>query len=189
VNAPQSTAREIDQALPEQWRCFHCDEVFQDETEARLHFGRSERQSPACQIDIAEYRAMEQRMVSYNDEDSDMHRQIYRMQNDHAQALLRVEEKGYARGLADGAPYLAEREAAIEAERAEVVRLMGDLRASEEEQLKLRAVLAELLNSHAAEYPSFEAGKQAQDDWSSRRAKAVDAALAALATPTQGEAS
>ncbi|MCW3700401.1 hypothetical protein [Burkholderia cenocepacia] len=84
------------------WRCFHCDEVFADVESATLHFGRSERQSPACGIDIAEYRAMERRMAAYNEEDSELHRTIYGMQAQHQADLRREEEKGYARGLADG---------------------------------------------------------------------------------------
>lgn len=87
------------------WRCFHCDEIFTTSEAATEHFGRSEYQKPGCQIDIAEYRAMEQRMKRYNEEDSDMHRQIYGMQSDHSQALLREEEKGYARGLVDAYKY------------------------------------------------------------------------------------
>lgn len=83
------------------WRCFHCEEAFVEEDDARLHFGSSELHSPACQIDIAAFRAMERRMESYNAEDSEMHRQISRMQADHSLALIREEEKGYARGLED----------------------------------------------------------------------------------------
>jgi hypothetical protein len=84
------------------WRCFHCDATFTDSAEAQDHFGRSEYSQPACQIDAKEYRAMEERMRRYNDEDSDLHRTMYGMQADHSQALMREEEKGYARGLKDG---------------------------------------------------------------------------------------
>ncbi|KWC82737.1 hypothetical protein WL58_17860 [Burkholderia cepacia] len=76
--------------------------MFTDAESATLHFGRSERQSPACSIDIAEYRSMEQRMHAYNEEDSELHRTMYRMQAQHQTDLRREEEKGYARGLADG---------------------------------------------------------------------------------------
>lgn len=84
------------------WRCFHCDEVFSDHESAALHFGTSEHQAPACTIDVAEYRAMEQRMHRYNEEDSDLHREIYGMQARHQAALRSEEERGYARGLEDG---------------------------------------------------------------------------------------
>jgi len=82
-----------------QWRCFHCDETFTDDAAARLHFGTSLMHSPACTIDVAEYRAMEARMQRYNEEDSDLHREIAAMQSTHQTALRREEEKGYARGL------------------------------------------------------------------------------------------
>lgn len=83
------------------WRCFHCNELLTTETEATLHFGKNERHSPACQIDIAEYRKMEERMHSYVAEDSDLHREMYAMSSSHQIALKREEEKGYARGLRD----------------------------------------------------------------------------------------
>jgi hypothetical protein len=147
---------------PAAWRCFHCDESFLDQMEATQHFGSHQRHSPACQIDIAEYRAMEERMERYNEEDSDMHRQLHRMENDHVGALVREEEKGYARGVADGAPYLAEREATIAAERAEVVRLKAECE-------KLRAGLQWIAKVNAMDY-----------EYQAR-------ARAALATPTQGK--
>ncbi|HEP6431534.1 TPA: hypothetical protein VDB83_005866 [Burkholderia cenocepacia] len=92
-----------DPASAIQWRCFHCGEVFEGRDAAALHFGTTERQVPACTIDVAEYRAMEQRMSRYNEEDTDLHREIYRLQARHQSDLRREEEKGYARGLADGA--------------------------------------------------------------------------------------
>jgi hypothetical protein len=91
-------------AAPKEWRCFHCDEVFTDEAAAREHFGSYGPRilsEPACQIDAAEYRAMEQRMADYNAEDADIHRQMARMECEHKTALRREEEKGYARGVAD----------------------------------------------------------------------------------------
>lgn len=32
------------------WQCFHCDELFTDEAEAREHFGANERADAACRI-------------------------------------------------------------------------------------------------------------------------------------------
>jgi Zn finger protein HypA/HybF involved in hydrogenase expression len=95
-------------AAPKEWRCFHCDEVFTDEAAARAHFGSYGPRilsEPACQIDAAEYRAMERRMADYNAEDADIHRQMARMEHEHKTALRREEEKGYARGLADAVKY------------------------------------------------------------------------------------
>jgi len=86
-----------------EWRCFHCDEVFVTVDSAQEHFGKSMTCTSACQIDVAEYRVMEQRMQRYNEEDSELHRAMYGMRNQHQLELQREEEKGYARGLRDGA--------------------------------------------------------------------------------------
>jgi hypothetical protein len=83
------------------WRCFHCRETFIGEAEAALHFGTSERESAACTIDIAEYRKMERRMHAYDEEDSELHREMHGMAARHAVELRREEEKGYAQGLHD----------------------------------------------------------------------------------------
>jgi hypothetical protein len=86
------------------WRCFYCDETFTDRAAAELHFGPGgalRQDQPACRINIAEYRAMEEIVRRYADDDSDMHRAMYRMQSEHAVALRRAEEDGYARGLRD----------------------------------------------------------------------------------------
>ena len=84
-----------------QWRCFHCDEVFTTESAAMLHFGKSEHREAACTVDVARLRDMEDQLQSYRNEDTELYRQIYKLQSDHAIALRREEEKGYARGLAD----------------------------------------------------------------------------------------
>lgn len=103
---PAPTAAE--QAQPVAWRCFHCDEVFSTSDDAKVHFGPTEYSTPACQINAAEYREMKERMRRYNDEDADIHRQMYGMQGEHATALIREEEKGYARGLADAKRFPAD---------------------------------------------------------------------------------
>ena len=86
---------------PAQWRCFHCDETFTDPTAAREHFGTSIYHQPACQIDIAEYRKMEETHRRHCEEDTDLHREIYKTHGDGVMAAKRAEEAGYARGLAD----------------------------------------------------------------------------------------
>lgn len=86
---------------PVEWRCFHCDECFYTVEAAKEHFGSTERQQPACTIDIAEYRRMEQRMLAYNEEDADIHREMHARLSDHQLALKREEERGYAKGIAD----------------------------------------------------------------------------------------
>lgn len=85
-----------------EWRCFHCDEVFVDKQAAEAHFGSTEIDKPICQLDAAYVRGLEAELARYRGEDTDLHRQIYGMQADHAVALRRAEEQGYARGLHDG---------------------------------------------------------------------------------------
>lgn len=84
-----------------EWRCFHCDEVFTDEHKAREHFGESMCDDPACQIDIVDVRAMQNQLTRYHNEDTDLHREIHKLIAEHAVALRREEEKGYARGIRD----------------------------------------------------------------------------------------
>lgn len=90
------------------YRCFHCDETFEDKELAARHFGTSQIQNPACTIDIAEYRSMEARMIAYNEEDADIHREMGHLRSTHATELKREEETGYARGLADAVKHPAE---------------------------------------------------------------------------------
>lgn len=45
-----------------EWRCFHCDDVFTDSEEARVHFGDYLNSEPACKIGagfMRKYREME----------------------------------------------------------------------------------------------------------------------------------
>lgn len=91
-----------------EWRCFHCDEVFTTEESAKEHFGPTERHMPACTIDIKEYRAMEQRMLAYNQEDAEIHRYLHGKLNDFQLALVREEERGYSRGLRDAKRFPSE---------------------------------------------------------------------------------
>ena len=84
------------------WTCFHCGEVCADAEAARLHFGASEHQKPGCQIDLAEYRRMDEVNRRHCEEDTELHRALHRMESAHQQALRREEEAGYAKGLRDG---------------------------------------------------------------------------------------
>lgn len=87
------------------WVCFHCGETFpgtmSGQYAARLHFGASIHDEPKCQISARRLRDMEGQLRRYREEDTDLHREIARLQSDHAIALRREEEKGYARGLRD----------------------------------------------------------------------------------------
>lgn len=87
------------------WVCFHCWEhfppTFAGQQAARHHFGDGPTEDPACRINARQFRAMQDQLARYRNEDTDLHREISRMQVDHATALRREEEKGYARGIED----------------------------------------------------------------------------------------
>ena len=102
MSEKENQAHSRKDAEPVGWKCFHCGEVFTTKLEGLKHFGSSERQDPACTIDVLQYRAMEALIERYVDEDTDLHRSMGKMRSDHETALRREEEAGYARGLADG---------------------------------------------------------------------------------------
>lgn len=93
-----------------EWRCFHCDEVFTDVDAARLHFGVDQDYEPGCvarvpdeeRVLLTRIREQDAELERFYQEDSDKDREIHALRADHAQALIREEEKGYARGLKDG---------------------------------------------------------------------------------------
>lgn len=95
-------------AEPKTWRCFHCDDVFTTEVDARHHFGSSQASDPACLMKVAgefalleALRNAEDELGRYRNEDSDVLRVLWSTRADQGQALRREEEKGYARGLED----------------------------------------------------------------------------------------
>lgn len=88
------------------WTCFHCGETFMHQNAARLHFGASIYDDPKCQISAHRLRAMETELRRYREEDTELHRQIARMESDHQQARRSAEETGYARGLRDASEYV-----------------------------------------------------------------------------------
>jgi hypothetical protein len=92
----------------QRWRCFHCDEVFTAEVDARNHFGTREDSDPACRIKaagefalLAALRNAEDALNRYRSEDSDIIRAMQSMVSDNARALICEEEKGFTRGLED----------------------------------------------------------------------------------------
>jgi hypothetical protein len=90
------------------WTCFHCGESFTNRTLAAEHFGGDERGETLCQLTAEEgglaaiIRGQENELARYRSEDSDTDRAMHGMIADHALALMREEEKGYEKGLADG---------------------------------------------------------------------------------------
>lgn len=92
------------------WRCFHCDDYFDSahRKEAAEHFGGTLDAAPACKIAqqdgglVGYIRQQERELESFREEDTPLHRRIASLICEHAGELRREEEKGYARGLADG---------------------------------------------------------------------------------------
>ena len=116
LKALRTAAKAKEAEAAHSWRCFHCDEVFTTVEAAGEHFGPNCICSPACQIDIAEYRRMEEVHARHVAEDSEMGRKFHGMRADHMRDLIAEEQKGYDKGLADGrkeaeATIVAEREA------------------------------------------------------------------------------
>ncbi len=93
---------------PHGWTCFFCGDTFTTVGAAQDHFGGDLMSAAACQIKAGEemgllmaLRKAEAELARYRVEDSDADRRYYAMQAEHAAALQRAEEDGYARGLRD----------------------------------------------------------------------------------------
>ena len=91
------------------WVCFHCKEHLTTIGAARDHFGFDQSEDPACRIKIGEERGLvmelrrvQEELIRYRCEDSDMDRKMAGMQADHRAALIRAEQEGYDKGLRDG---------------------------------------------------------------------------------------
>ena len=96
---------------PHGWTCFHCGETFATVGGARDHFGAQPTAKPGCLVKVSlggergllmALREAEYTIARYMDEDTDLHRALYRMQSQHSDALRDAEEAGYERGLRDG---------------------------------------------------------------------------------------
>lgn len=92
---------------PPGWRCFHCGEYFANPNLARAHFGEFTGTTPACIIKAEQglvylLRDQERQLMAYRSGETDLIKEVHALGATHAVALIREEEKGYARGLADG---------------------------------------------------------------------------------------
>lgn len=96
----QASAGDV-RAVPAEWRCFHCDEVFTDEAEARLHFGDSCVQEPICGVTAERYREVERQLEEYRSESDATSKTFYSLGAEHYRKERDAEQAGYDRGLAD----------------------------------------------------------------------------------------
>lgn len=107
------------------WRCFHCGDVFLNPRHAASHFGIDELQTPGCVAVLRggeshlldRIRDLQEQMRRFLDEDSDVMRWAAAKASDHAQALIREEERGYAKGVNDVLAMTDEEIAAMRASR------------------------------------------------------------------------
>lgn len=92
------------------WRCFHCDKTFtqSQHKQAREHFGTDEGKMPVCLMRVpgedgllAALRRAEANLAEWQEERHPLMMALVSQAADHAAALQREEEKGYARGLKD----------------------------------------------------------------------------------------
>lgn len=96
-----------DEENAKEWRCFFCDEVFTSAEEAATHFG-GVLDLPGCKLSameggiLAMYREAQRELEAYRAEDTKLIREVYALGAAHHCHAREEEEKGYARGLADG---------------------------------------------------------------------------------------
>lgn len=126
------------------WTCFHCGEhfpgTFAGSRAAREHFGWEPTAVAACIIKGSEDKGLlrklrglehantlleEDARRARSEDESEASKTYHRLTGEHAVALRRAEEEGYAKGLRDGRPY---KEAEVAALAGLVGRLAGALR-------------------------------------------------------------
>jgi hypothetical protein len=105
------------------WRCFHCGEAFtaRQRALAAQHFGADESATPVCLMRgpgehslLSALRAAEEELARWRAETMPILNAMAAMQADHACALRREEEGGYARGVADARAEAAPLKRALE---------------------------------------------------------------------------
>lgn len=112
ANALEACEAELEGRKPI-WRCFHCDEVFTTDHAARLHFGETECQLPACQIKAGAEMSMLEALrraeeeartavIAMHEEGTDGWIAFRRLEGRTKQNAEAAENLGYERGLRDG---------------------------------------------------------------------------------------
>ncbi|ASV44794.1 hypothetical protein PP899_gp49 [Agrobacterium phage Atu_ph08] len=97
---------------PTGWRCFHCDEVFYTEQDARLHFGMDQCSDPACKIKMGAEKSLlvalrraetelQDAWAAIHNETTESAKAYYAQQSRHGEQLRAAEELGFERGIAD----------------------------------------------------------------------------------------
>lgn len=131
----------------DEWRCFHCGEIFTEREDAADHFGvqiDGLADEPACVLNGPEkllakmLREAHQEIRTFHEECDAHSKNFYALGAKHTVELQRQEEKGYARGLQD-AEYAKTRDEVIE-ECAKTVALYGAMETAEELADHLRSM-------------------------------------------------
>ncbi|NTA80787.1 hypothetical protein G6L13_09845 [Agrobacterium tumefaciens] len=103
---------------PMGWRCFHCDEVFYTEQDARLHFGMDQCSDPACKIKMGAEKSLlvalrraenelQDAWAAIHNENTEAAKAYYAQQSRHGEQLRAAEELGFERGTKDSTAHIA----------------------------------------------------------------------------------
>jgi len=142
----------------DQWRCFHCDEVFDNVSCAAEHFGLNENSNPGCIEKVIggengllrRVRSLEgelaQSLFDASNETGAVENYVHGLRADHASELLREEERGYAKGVSDM--------------RAELIAAEASLAASQERVAELEALIDTPMTNDWFEAVRVEAAHQ-----------------------------
>lgn len=92
------------------WRCFFCDDLFTTQEAAAIHFGAFDSCEPdtvACKLmshqqNVLEYiRGLEEEVRLYQAENHPTIKAMYAIEDEMRRAIVKAEETGYTRGVAD----------------------------------------------------------------------------------------
>ena len=112
---PSPAPAQKTELVPVAWRCFHCDETFTSEYDARLHFGADETATPACQIKGSDRGLLGALREAERDaadawhavlsEATDAAKAVFSQNSRHQRQMRALEESAYEKGLADAKAY------------------------------------------------------------------------------------
>jgi len=105
-------------APAKEWRCFHCDEVFTTQNDARLHFGMDQCSDPACKIKLGAEKSLlvalrraetelQDAWAAIHNETTEAAKAYYAQQSRHGEQLRAAEELGFERGIKDSTAHIA----------------------------------------------------------------------------------
>lgn len=89
-----------------EWRCYHCDQVFNNKWAAGIHFGADQAWTCACVLPheqhlVEHIRDLQGQLDEFRDDRDKVMRSIMTLEAEHVTALRQAEERGYAKGVDD----------------------------------------------------------------------------------------